>query len=487
MVTDWSSPTSGTHDAGGGNRSIERRSIDWIPDTERHGKVWQQTPLWFLGNFQYSTIAVGFIGPLLGLSVGWTTVAGTAGILVGTCFMALHATQGPTLGLAQMIQSRAQFGSRGVIIVLLAMLVTYMAANVVVQVLLAQGLHGAFGWNASAVAIVVTAGAALLAIYGYDWVHRVFRWILWISLPLVTVVTIGVFAGRAGSVVSHHVYGFSWTGFMAQFTAAMSYNLGWAGYVSDYTRYLPRAIPRAKLIGCVFAGAATPAVWLIALGAWLAIRLNATDPLVGLQRAGDNVITHLGGATGFLLSVALAAGMGMNAYSAMLTTLAGVDAFHKVKPTRSARVITILVLSVIWFVIGTLTTTSAVAVVDIALSLTLYLLVPWTVISLTDFFFVRRGRYAIVDIFRPSGVYGVWSYRGLIAYGAGFAAEMPFMVLPPYYIGPLAKVLHGVDIVWVVGAVVTAVVYLLLTRSLDVAAEQAAIDNSSSELRCVPD
>jgi len=202
-----------------GIRGIETRSIDWIPDTERHGKVWQQAPLWFLGNFQYFTIPIGFIGPSLGLSLGWTIVAGTAGILVGTCFMALHATQGPTLGLPQMIQSRAQFGFRGVIVALFAMLFTYMAFNVADQVLLAQGLHGAFGWNANLVAIVVTAGAALLAIFGYDWVHRVFRWTLYILLPLMAIITIGVIAGKAGGVVSHHVYGFNWTAFMAQFSA----------------------------------------------------------------------------------------------------------------------------------------------------------------------------------------------------------------------------------------------------------------------------
>jgi purine-cytosine permease-like protein len=468
---------------GTGGRGIETRSIDCIPNIERHGKVWHQAPLWFLSNFQYATIAVGFIGPSLGLSLGWTIVACTAGILVGTCFMALHATQGPTLGLPQMIQARAQYGFRGVIVALLAMLVTYIAANVASQVLLAQGLHGAFGWNANAVAIVVTAGAALLAIYGYDWVHRVFRWILWISLPLVAIITVGVFAGKAGSVVSHHVYGFTWTGFTAEFTVATSYNVAYAGYVSDYSRYLPRDTLRSKIIGYVFLGAALSAIWLIALGAWLAIRLGATDPLVGLQTAGNNVITHLGGVTGLLSAVALAAAMGMNAYGAMLTTLAGVDAFRKVNPTRSARVITILVLTGIWFVIAKLTTTSAAAVVGTVLTVMLYLLVPWTVTNLIDFFFVRRGRYAIMDIFRPNGAYGVWSYRGLIAYGAGFAAEIPFMVLPPYYTGPVAEVLNSVDISWVVGAVVTAVAYVLLTRDLDVAAEQAAIEESDTELR----
>jgi len=432
---------------GTGIRGIETRSIDWIPDTERHGKVWHQAPLWFLGNFQYFTIPIGFIGPAFGLSLAWTIVAGTVGILIGTCFMALHATQGPTLGLPQMIQSRAQFGYRGVIVALFAMLFTYMAFNIADQVLLAQGLHGAFGWNANLVAIVVTVGAALLAIYGYDWVHRIFRWTLYILLPLVAVITIGVITGAAGGVASHHVYGFNWTGFMAQLSAAAAYNITYAGYVSDYSRYLPRNTPRRKIIGYVFAGAATPAIWLIALGAWLAISLGATDGLVG------------------------------------------VDSFRKVNTTRAARVITIVVLTVIWFVIGKLITTSAVGVVDTVLTLMLYLLVPWTVTNLIDFFFVRHGHYSIIDIFKPHGIYGVWSYRGLIAYGAGFAAEIPFMVLlnlvtlKSYYTGPLASDLNSVDISWIVGAVVTGVVYWLLTRNLDVAAEQSAIDASEAELR----
>src|ERR1022692_4304573 len=54
---------------------IEVHSIDWIPDPERHGKVWQQTMLWFLGNFQYFTIPIGFVGPSLGLSLGWSILA----------------------------------------------------------------------------------------------------------------------------------------------------------------------------------------------------------------------------------------------------------------------------------------------------------------------------------------------------------------------------------------------------------------------------
>ncbi len=137
---------------------IEVHSIDWIPDPERHGKNWQQSMLWFLGNFQYFTIPIGFVGPSLGLSLGWTILAGVLGIAAGTLFMAFHATQGPIFGLPQMIQTRAQLGYRGVVVALFAVLFTDMAFNVADQVLMSTGLHGAFGWNTGLVAIATAAG-----------------------------------------------------------------------------------------------------------------------------------------------------------------------------------------------------------------------------------------------------------------------------------------------------------------------------------------
>ena len=73
--------------AGRTSALIETRSIDYVPDDERHGKVSHQGPFWFVGNFQPFTLALGFVGPSLGLSLGWTIVAGLAGIAFGTLFM----------------------------------------------------------------------------------------------------------------------------------------------------------------------------------------------------------------------------------------------------------------------------------------------------------------------------------------------------------------------------------------------------------------
>jgi purine-cytosine permease-like protein len=107
----------------------------------------------------------------------------------------------------------------------------------------------------------------------------------------------------------------------------------------------------------------------------------------------------------------------------------------------------------------------------------LYLLVPWTSINLIDYFFVRRGRYAIPQLFLPNGIYGAWGTRGLAAYAIGFAATVPFFVLPGVYVGAAARVLGGVDVGWLVGLLVSGSVYAGLSRSIDPAREALAIGN----------
>ena len=81
--------------------------------------------------------------------------------------------------------------------------------------------------------------------------------------------------------------------------------------------------------------------------------------------------------------------------------------------------------------------------------------------------------------------------RGLIAYGIGFACEIPFMVLlnlvtlKSYFTRPLATHINSVDIAWIVGAATTGIAYWLLTRNLDVAAERGAIAESERMLQAI--
>jgi nucleobase:cation symporter-1, NCS1 family len=452
---------------------IETRSIDYVPDTERHGKVSHQGPFWFVGNFQPFTLALGFVGPSLGLSLWWSIVAGIAGVAFGTLFMAFHATQGPVLGLPQMIQSRAQFGFRGVLLPLIGTLFTFVGFNVVDVVIIKSGLESIFGWNPVMVAAVITVIAASLAIFGYDLLHRSFRVLFWVSLPLWVILTGSVlFGGVAGGPAAPG--GFTWVAFLAQFGVAASYNITYAPYVSDYSRYLPRNTKPSSIIASVFVGAAGSPAWLIPLGAWMATYLGASDALAGINETGNAAVSYLGAVLAIVSTLVLVATMGLNAYSGMLTVVTALDSFRPVNPTRRLRVVTIVVLAVAWFVMSLLLS-NATSALNTTLLIMLYLLVPWTAVNLTDFFFVRRGHYAIADLFTPNGIYGAWSWRGLTAFLAGIAAEIPFVVLP-FFVGPAAAAMGDVDIAFAVGLLVSGLVYVLVTRSLDVSHELELIE-----------
>jgi purine-cytosine permease-like protein len=229
--------------------AIEHKSIDYIGEDERHGRVIDQAPFWFLGNFHFFTIAIGFVGPSFGLGFAFTSLAGALGILFGTIFVAFHASQGAELGLPQMIQSRAQFGYRGVVIVLIGTLFTFVGFNVADSVLIARGLDGMLGWNEAAVTWVAAAIATAIAVCGHDWLHRIFRGCFWFCLPLYTLLTLAIAAGK---VPPTHLTtgGFSWPGFIAQFSASAAYNITYAPSVSDYSRYLPRHTHRGRVPGC---------------------------------------------------------------------------------------------------------------------------------------------------------------------------------------------------------------------------------------------
>lgn len=405
----------------------------------------------------------------------WTVVASILGIGVGTVFMAFHASQGPTMGLPQLIQSRAQFGYRGVIVPLLATLFTYVAFHVADTVLMSEGLSATFGLDATLVGIAITLIAIVLAVFGHDWLHKAFRILLYLSLPVMTILTIGVLTGDAGGHWNASEYGFTWAAFMAQFSASAAYNITYAPYISDYSRYLPANTPARSVIAAVFFGASTAAIWLISLGAWLAIALGAGDGLAGLKLAGNSIAAPLGDIAAALSAAALTATMGMNAYGAMLTVLTTIDSVRPIKPKQPARIATIIALAIVWYAVAMSLSLGSVDTVFASLTLMLYVLVPWTATNLVDFFFVRKGHYAIADFFTPDGIYGAWGRRGLISFTIGLLSEIPFMVLPKIgswsYFGPFAERLGGVDIAWLVGLVVTGAVYFVLSRDIDHTAE----------------
>src|SRR5690242_3693838 len=109
---------AGTHNAA--LRSyVETHHIDRIPEAARHGT--------------------------LGLTFWWALLAIAVGIAAGALLIALHATQGPRLGVPQSIQSRAQFGFFGagwMFIAVWVLNVGFIASELVIQAQSMQGVTG---------------------------------------------------------------------------------------------------------------------------------------------------------------------------------------------------------------------------------------------------------------------------------------------------------------------------------------------------------
>jgi nucleobase:cation symporter-1, NCS1 family len=465
--------------------TLESRSIDWVTPAERHGTPWRVSPLFFIANWSFFTIALGFTGPALGLSVGWAILASVLGLAIGTFFMAFHAAQGPRLGLPQIIQSRAQFGFYGVIVVVLMSLTCYLAFGVVYTILTSQGLAQIFGWPPVAVGLVVNVVGGAFAIAGHDYLHRISQVVFYVTVPLIAIFTVAILLGKAGGTAPDTgQHGFVASAFFTVFAVSAAYNIALAPIVSDYTRYLPAETSSPALVASVYVGAGISAIWLIAIGAWLSAYYGAQDALVALYQAGNTVFHGFGSVLALASAGTLVVCTGTAAYSVSLQFLTGIDLTRRVTPSRALRIGVTVATIAIYLVVALPFGDHVINAASNALSLMLFLLVPWTAVNLTDYFFVRRGEYAITDLFSPDGIYGRWSLRGIAAYFLGFAAMIPCAVLP-FYEGPIGAALGGIDLSWLAGLLVASGTYLAFTRNLDRADEVDAVHASDATLESI--
>src|SRR5271167_3020514 len=162
---------------------IEQHTIYPIPAGERHGRAVDLFTVWFGSNIMILTIVTGALATLkFALPAAAAVLAILIGNLVGGVFMALHAAQGPQLGVPQMVQTRGQFGSVGsllVIGVVIVMYVGFLASNLVLGgEALATLVHGMS--DAPGIALVGVL-SVIAAIYGYDLIHAYTRVMTYLS------------------------------------------------------------------------------------------------------------------------------------------------------------------------------------------------------------------------------------------------------------------------------------------------------------------
>ncbi|GGV13592.1 cytosine permease [Streptomyces litmocidini] len=451
--------------APGERLSMERRTIEVIPDAERHGTPRSQFTLWFGANMQITAIVDGALSVVFGADALWAIPALLIGNVLGGIVMALHSAQGPRLGVPQMISSRAQFGVRGAVLPLLLVILMYLGFAATGSVLAGQALSELLHIDDTRVGILVFGVlTAVVAVTGYRLIHAAGRvatvaGVLGLGYLLVRLFTrydVGAHVGNKGFEA-------------ATFLLAVGLGAGWqltfGPYVADYSRYLPRDTGTRATFWSTFAGSVIGSQWAMTLGA-------LTAAVAGEAFLPDQVgfLGDLAGpaALAFLVYLVIVVGKltvnCLNAYGGFMSILTTVTAFDgRSRISAAARAAYIVGFTAVSVGIALAASADFLNNFKNFVLLILMVFTPWSAINLVDYYLVSRERVDIPALYDPDGRYGRWNVTALTCYVVGVAVQVPFLATK-LYTGAITKRLGGADISWIVGLTVTAALYWLWVR-----------------------
>ncbi|WP_227999500.1 purine-cytosine permease family protein [Nocardia australiensis] len=443
----------------------ERRTIDVVPDNERHGTPRSQFTLWFGANMQITAIVDGALAVVFGADAVWAILGLLIGNVFGGAVMALHSAQGPRMGLPQMISSRAQFGVKGAVVPLLLVILMYLGFAATGTVLAGQAVNNILHIDNPSVGILVFGGlTAFVAVTGYRLIHVVGRIATVIGIVGFTYLAIRLFSEYP---VADFV---GVTGFdLVTFLLAISFGAGWqltfGPYVADYSRYLPRTTSERTTFWSTFLGSVIGSQWSMTFGALVAAVAGdafLSDQVGFLGKlAGPAIVA-------FLIYLVIVVGKltvnVLNAYGGFMSILTTVTAFNgRSRISTTARTLYILAFVGVSMLIAIAASADFLNNFKNFVLMLLMVFTPWSAINLIDYYLISKERVDLPALYDPNGRYGAWNVPALACYGVGVLAQIPFLA-QKLYTGPITDLLGGADISWIVGIVLTGAIYYPIAR-----------------------
>lgn len=442
---------------------VEKYTIDHIPLDERHGKARDLFTIWFGSNIMLLTVATGVVATAIyGLPIWSAILALAVGNVVGGVVMALHAAQGPQMGVPQMLQTRAQFGSYGsllVVVLVIFMYVGFFASNMVLG---GQALSSLFNISATPAIILIGLVSVVGAVVGYRLIHLLTGLMSLISGATLALAFIWVLVVNGLGDNAMNAGSFSWVGFMGTVSLAALWQIAYAPYVSDYTRYMPRDTGVRPAFWATYAGCVSGSLLPMVLGALVGAALPDADTVGGLSQ----MVSGIGTLVIVVFGVGIAATNAMNLYCGALSTITvGQTLVPSWLPRASSRAIVSVVLFSGALVMALVAQDNFLVNFTNFMLMLLAVLVPWTAVNLVDYYVIRHGDYDIESLFqRDGGIYGTFNFVAISCYFLGILIQLPFLSTT-IYTGPIADKLGGVDISWIVGLAVICPLYYVLMRS----------------------
>lgn len=451
-------------------------SILPVPDSERTATVWQQFWIWSGANIAPVNWVLGALGvSLWGLSP-WQAIAVIAiGNAIGMSLFGLFMLMGQRTGVTQMILTRSAFGRRGAYLPAACQVViaagwvgfnTWIVLDVVNAILDRMGLESTLALQVMVIAAVMIL-QVLLAVLGFKAIQLFEKWTVPITIVVLMFMTLA--AWRPGGKVDWGLPATidgadQWAAITQMMTAiGIGWGITWLAYASDYSRFVPRSVPAARLFRFSALGQFIPVVWLGALGASMATVDPSSDPAV-------LIVANFGALAVPVLLLVLHAPIATNILNIYSTSVSVLALDVKIN-RRTLAVLTGLFATA--FAYYLLYQTNHGSTLGSQVSAWLSGLVawvsPWAAIMLIHYYVKMRGQIDVDSLYTPPGTAGLPSvnWAAVTAFSAGLIAAWSCLYAVPAALqGPVARALGGFDLSWIAGMSVASVLYLVLLKVL---------------------
>jgi purine-cytosine permease-like protein len=432
--------------------AVEPGGVEFIPLAERHGSSRQLLWTFCSPNMEFATVGVGILGTLgLGMSFWHTFLAIVLGVALGALFQGILSVWGPRHGLPQMVIGRSAFGYLGNILPAgvntIVAGVGWFAVNSVSGAL---ALHALFsGLDTHVCLVLVLLVEIAIAFCGHNLVQAMQRYAGPVLAVVFVVASIWVLTKVHPGAASQPIPG----AFLIETTAVFGYAAGWNPFAADYTRYLAPDTRRGPLGFYSGFGIVLSCVLLMTAGAAV---VTAGQTVFDPSAFTNLLPTFFGKVTLVAVVVGATAANAMNIYSGSMSFMAlGIDL-----PTRRARALIGLALSVAGAVVSFYGLPNAGATYTNYLLIIGYTIAPWLGVVLVDRL-LRRGQ----DIQPLLEDRRFVNLAGPVAYAVSAVVSIWLFSNQTKYIGLVPKNHPGVgDLTCLVGFVLAAAVYAVIHR-----------------------
>ncbi len=440
-----------------------------VPDAARSSTAAHQFWIWAGANIAPINWVLGALGISLGLSLADVVTVLVLGNVIGMALFGAFVLMGQRTGVTQMVLSRSAFGRRaaylptamqGVIAVGWCAINTWIVLDLIGALFREIGLDGGPALKIVMVLLIMTA-QVLIAAYGFRAIATFEKWTVPLTLVVLAAMTVVAWTrldvdwGYAGAGLQGRERLSAMSTVMT--AIGIGWGISWFAYASDYSRFVPRSMPAAKVYAASVLGQFLPVVWLGVLGATLATVNQKVDP-------GALIVSSFGALAIPVLLLVIHGPIAtniLNIYSASVCAL-----------TRDLRVDR----KVVAYVVGVAATLFTVWLVfqnDFAKALDGWLasmvtwVAPWGAVMLVHYYWLARGRVDVPALYDPPGRSRLGDFRwdALVAFGVGIFATWFFEYgIPTALQGPGAKALGNIDLSWLAGALTAGTLYAVLGR-----------------------